>query len=121
MKIYEYPKCSTCRSAKKFINANNIKADFVDIKSSCPSKEDINTILDTFNVELKSLFNTSGNMYRELGLKDKLPTLSQDEQIKILLSDGMLIKRPLAYDFNKKIFLQGFKENIWKETLVKEN
>ncbi|MDO4813759.1 MAG: Spx/MgsR family RNA polymerase-binding regulatory protein [Gemella sp.] len=120
MKIYEYPKCSTCKAAKKFINSNNIDARFIDITTECPSKEDIARILTTFDIELKKLFNTSGIKYRELGLKDKLPTLSQDEQIEILLSDGMLIKRPLAYDFDKKIFLQGFKEEIWSDTLIKK-
>ncbi|MBF0713947.1 arsenate reductase family protein, partial [Gemella sp. GH3] len=87
MLIYEYPKCSTCRAAKKFINEKNIDAKFIDITKEQPSKEDINKILEQFNIDIKKLFNTSGLKYRELGLKDKLPTLNLEEKIDILLSD----------------------------------
>lgn len=118
MKIYEYPKCSTCRAAKKFITEKNINAQFIDITKEQPTKEDINKILEQFDIDLKKLFNTSGIKYRELNLKDKLPTLTTDEQIEILLSDGMLIKRPLAYDFDKNILLIGFKPDIWEATIL---
>lgn len=118
MKIFEYPKCSTCKAAKKFITSHNIPANFVDITLEQPTKDDILKILATFDVELKKLFNTSGIKYRELQLKDKLPQLSEAEQIDILLSDGLLIKRPLGFDFEKKQLLIGYKEDIWTKTLL---
>lgn len=119
MLIYEYPKCSTCKKAKKFISENEISAEFVDITKQTPTKEDFEKILKIFNVPIKKLFNTSGIKYKELQLKDKLPNYSNEEAIKLLTSDGMLIKRPIAFDFEKNFLLVGFKEEIWKETLLK--
>lgn len=118
MKIFEYPKCSTCRAAKKFINNNNIKASFYDITKEPPTTEEIKSILNTFKIDIKKLFNTSGMKYRELNLKDKLPHIDLDEKIKILISDGMLIKRPLAFDLANEILLIGFKEVKWEEQLL---
>ncbi|MBF0715943.1 arsenate reductase family protein [Gemelliphila palaticanis] len=118
MKIYEYPKCSTCRAAKKFIKEHNINAEFIDITKEQPSKEEIKNILKTFNIPLKKLFNTSGVKYKELKLKDVLPNISEDEAIDILLSDGMLIKRPLAFHCSQETLLLGFKEDEWSAALT---
>lgn len=118
MKIYEYPKCSTCRAAKKFIKEHNITAEFVDITKQTPTIEEIKNILTTFNLPLKKLFNTSGVKYRELNLKDVLPTASEEDAIKILLSDGMLIKRPLAFNCDQEILLLGFKKEEWSDKLT---
>lgn len=118
MKIYEYPKCSTCRAAKKFIKDNNINATFIDITKEQPSKEEIKNILKIFNIPLKKLFNTSGVKYKELKLKDVLPNISEDEAIDILLSDGMLMKRPLAFNCPQETLLLGFKENEWSMALT---
>ena len=118
MKIYHYPKCTTCKRAKKFIEDNNIKVDFVDITEEQPSASDIKKILDEFEIDVKKLFNTSGMKYRELGLKDKLKEMSEKEKIDLLISDGMLIKRPLAFDLKKKILLRGFKEEEWKDAFL---
>lgn len=118
MIIYEYPKCSTCRAAKKLITTNNIKANFIDITKTTPTKEEIKDILDTFKIPIKKLFNTSGIKYRELALKDKLPTLTNDEAIELLISDGMLIKRPLAFNCKQEILLLGFKKEEWLATFT---
>lgn len=118
MKIYEYPKCSTCRAAKKFITNNNLDAEFIDITVEQPSKEEILNILKNFNLDIKKLFNTSGVKYRELKLKEKLNGIPLDEQIDILLSDGMLMKRPLCFDLKNEILLIGFKEPQWEKQLI---
>lgn len=118
MLIYEYPKCSTCKKAKKFISENEIVAEFIDITKQTPTKEDFEKILEIFDMPIKKLFNTSGMKYKKLHLKDKLPNYSNEEAIKLLISDGMLIKRPIAFDFEKKFLLIGFKEEHWKETLI---
>ena len=81
--FYEYPKCSTCRKAKAELNQLGLEV------------ESVKELLEGTDLELKKFFNTSGQSYRSLGLKDKLPTLSQDEAVKLLSSDGMLIKRPI--------------------------
>ncbi|QWQ38817.1 arsenate reductase family protein [Gemella sp. zg-570] len=117
MKIYEYPKCSTCRAAKKFIKNNDIDAEFIDVTKQTPTKEDIKNILKNFGVPIKKLFNSSGILYREGKLKEILPNLSLDEQIDLLLSDGMLIKRPLAFDVDNEVFLLGFKEEEWEKQI----
>lgn len=118
MKIYEYPKWTTCKKAKKFLAEDNINAEFIDITKQTPSEEELKELLEHF--PLKKLFNTSGNKYKELNLKEKFDKLSIDEAIKLLTSDGMLIKRPVLIDDKNKIYLVGFKENEW-EILKKYN
>ena len=90
--FYEYPKCSTCRKAKAELNQLGLEVESVNIKENPPSAQFLRELLEGADLELKKFFNTSGQSYRSLGLKDKLPTLSQDE---LLASDGMLIKRPI--------------------------
>ena len=93
--FYEYPKCSTCRKAKAELNQLGLEVESVNIKENPPSAQFLRELLEGADLELKKFFNTSGQSYRYLGLKDKLPTLSQDEAVKLLSSDGMLIKRPI--------------------------
>lgn len=113
---YAYPKCTTCRKAKKWLDEHGAKYQEINIAEAPPSKEELREMHSTSGLELKKFFNTSGMKYRELGLKDKLPNMSEDEQLDLLASDGMLIKRPLAFNGGKTTL--GFKEaeyeNTWK-------
>ncbi|MGJ9384076.1 arsenate reductase family protein [Salipaludibacillus sp. CF4.18] len=111
--FYHYPKCGTCRNAKKWLDENNVDYEAVDIVSHPPSKEELASYYEKSGLELKKFFNTSGLKYRELGMKDKMKTYSEDELLEVLASDGMLIKRPLATD-GKNVTL-GFKEEIYNE------
>ncbi|MEG1003145.1 MAG: arsenate reductase family protein [Clostridium sp.] len=111
----EYPKCTTCKRAKKWLEEN--KVDFIDrdIKLSNPTKEELKLWLDRSGLEIKKFFNTSGVLYREQGMKDKVKTLSEDELLDILASDGMMVKRPLVIGDDK--VLVGFKEVEWESNL----
>jgi arsenate reductase len=110
---YHYPKCGTCRNAKKWLDEHEVTYQAIDIVDSPPSKEDLRSFYKASGLELKKFFNTSGKKYRELGLKDKVNTASEDELLDILASDGMLIKRPLTTD-GEKVTL-GFKEEVFGE------
>ncbi|MBO5138118.1 MAG: Spx/MgsR family RNA polymerase-binding regulatory protein [Bacilli bacterium] len=112
MQFIEYPRCSTCKKAKKFLVDNKI--NFVDrnILEDTPTKDELYEWLDKYEVSLPQLFNTSGIKYRELNLKEKKLQMSVDEMILLLASDGMLIKRPLLVTDDK--ILIGFKEKEWK-------
>ena len=114
----EYPKCSTCQKAKRWLEDNNI--EFIDrnIIEATPTVEELTEWIKQSNQEIKKWFNTSGLKYKALNLKDKLPTLSDKEKIELLSSDGMLIKRPLLITDNQ-IFI-GFKEEQWKNLNKKE-
>ena len=102
--FYEYPKCSTCRKAKAELNQLGLDVESINIKENPPSAQFLKELLAGSDLELKKFFNTSGQSYRSLGLKDKLPTLSVDEAVNLLASDGMLIKRPILIKDGK--FLQ---------------
>lgn len=108
----EYPKCTTCIRAKKFLQANSI--DFEDriINEQNPTKEELKTWIQMSGLPIKKFFNTSGKLYREMELKDKVKVLSEDELLDILASDGMLVKRPILVNGDK--VLVGFKEDEWK-------
>lgn len=93
--FYEYPKCSTCRAAKKELTELGLDFKPIDIKATPPAASDLKSWMEATGLELKSYFNTSGNSYRALGLKDKLAHLTVDEALDLLSNDGMLIKRPL--------------------------
>lgn len=110
-----YPKCTTCQKAKKWLDENGIKCDERDIKSENPSAEELRAWHKLSGLPLKKFFNTSGNAYKNLGLKEKLPTMTEDEQIELLATDGMLVKRPLLVTENR--VLTGFKEAEWSEAL----
>lgn len=109
----EYPKCSTCKKAKKWLEENNI--DFVDrnIVAETPTVEELSKWIERSGQDIKKWFNTSGLKYKELNLKDKLVNMGDKEKIELLASDGMLIKRPLLIS-DKGIFI-GFKEEKWQE------
>ncbi|BFK80137.1 arsenate reductase family protein [Clostridium baratii] len=111
----EYPKCTTCKRAKKWLEQNDV--DFIDrdIKLDNPTKEELKLWLDKSGLEIKKFFNTSGVLYREQGMKDKIKTLSEDELLDILASDGMMVKRPLIIGEDK--VLVGFKEPEWESNL----
>ena len=108
-----YAKCGTCKKAKAWLTANNIEFIERDIKEFKPKVEELSKWYQTSGLPLKSFFNTSGLKYKELQLKDKLPTMTEQEQIALLATDGMLVKRPLLIDDNK--ILVGFKELQWQE------
>ncbi|WP_028829589.1 arsenate reductase family protein [Proteocatella sphenisci] len=114
--IFCYPKCSTCKKAIDWLEENNIKYEYRDIKQENPGIEEIRQYHKKTNLPLKRFFNTSGLIYRELGLKDKLNEMTEEEMITLLSTDGMLVKRPVFItDTNVLI---GFKESEWKETLI---
>ncbi|MCH5303385.1 MAG: arsenate reductase family protein [Ruminococcus sp.] len=116
MLFLEYPKCSTCKKAKKWLDENNIEYTDRDIKLDNPSFEELKKWYENSGLALKKFFNTSGMIYRDSGLKDKLPNMSEDEQLKLLASDGMLVKRPLVISGNT--VLTGFREKEWEESLI---
>ena len=111
----EYPKCTTCKRAKKWLAENGIDFEDRDIKENNPSKEELKGWLDKSGLEIKKFFNTSGVLYREQGMKDKVKTLSEDELLDILASDGMMVKRPIVV--TESSILVGFKEAEWEEKL----
>ena len=111
----EYPKCTTCKRAKKWLSENSIDFEDRDIKENNPSKEELKGWLNKSGLEIKKFFNTSGVLYREQGMKDKVKTLSEDELLDILASDGMMVKRPIVV--TESSVLVGFKEAEWEEKL----
>ena len=113
MLFIEYPKCSTCKKAKKYLEEHGIEFEDRHIVEENPTKEELAEWIRISGKPVKKLFNTSGMKYRELGLKDKLPHMSEEEQIELLASDGMLVKRPLLID--GEMVLTGFKEAEWPE------
>ena len=117
MQFICYPKCSTCQKAKKWLDANKIEYTDRHIVEANPSENELRTLYERSGLPLKKFFNTSGLLYKEMKLKDKLPTMSDDEQIKLLATNGMLVKRPIVVDEDK--VLVGFKEAEWKEKLIK--
>lgn len=111
----QYPKCTTCRKAKKFLQENNVTFNDRDITIDNPTVEELEKWIDLSGLEIKKFFNTSGVLYREMNLKDKLKDMSQEEMIKLLASDGKLVKRPLLITEEK--VLVGFKEETYKEII----
>lgn len=109
-----YPKCTTCQKAKKWLDANNVEYTERHIKDENPSYEELKEWYEKSGLPLKKFFNTSGLLYKSMALKDKLPEMSDEEQLRLLASDGMLVKRPLVVAGNR--ILVGFKETEW-ETL----
>ena len=116
MLFLNYPKCSTCRKAKKWLDEHGIEYESRHIVEDNPTAEEIEKWYKASDLPLKRFFNTSGMKYRELKLKDKLPDMSEEEQFEILASDGMLVKRPIIVD--NDIVLVGFKQKEWEEILL---
>lgn len=111
MLFIEYPKCSTCKRAKKYLEDRGIAFQDRHIVEENPTEEELTEWIRMSGLPVKKFFNTSGMKYKELGLKDRLPDMSQEEQIRLLASDGMLVKRPLLIDGDR--ILVGFKEKDW--------
>ena len=116
MLFVEYPRCSTCKKAKKWLDEHNIEYEDRDIVKDNPQKEELKEWYEKSEMPLKRFFNTSGKVYRELKLKDKLADMTEDEQLELLSTDGMLVKRPIIVTENT--VLTGFKEKEWEETLL---
>ncbi len=115
MEFICYSKCTTCQKAKKWLDDNGIKYDERPIKEKNPTVKELKAWHKLSGLPLKKFFNTSGLLYKDLGLKDKLPEMSESDQYKLLASDGMLVKRPLLV--GKDFVLVGFKEAEWQEKL----
>ena len=114
-KVYCYPRCTTCKKAIKWLDENGIEYEYKHIVEETPSKEDIKRYYKESGLPLKRFFNTSGNVYKEMNLKEKLAEMSENEQFELLASNGMVLKRPLLV--GKDFVLVGFKEAEWSEKL----
>ena len=110
-----YPKCTTCQKAKAWLDAQGISYQLRDIKLENPTEDELRTWWKASGLPLKKFFNTSGLQYKALNLKDKLPTMSEDEQLALLSTDGMLVKRPILAGEN--FVLTGFRQAEWEEKL----
>lgn len=111
IKFVCYQKCTTCKKARDFLDENGVEYEVRDIKTDNPSYEEIKEWHEKSGLPLKRFFNTSGMLYRSMELKDKLPKMSEEEQLRLLASDGMLVKRPIAVSGDK--VLVGFKPAEW--------
>ena len=108
-----YSKCSTCQKAKKWLDEKKIPYEMRDIKTKNPNEEELKEWYQKSGLPLKKFFNTSGKLYKDMKLKDKLPEMAEEEQLKLLASDGMLVKRPIVVTEDK--VLVGFREKEWEE------
>lgn len=115
MLYVNYPKCSTCVKAKKFLEEKGAEFTDRDIKNDNPTYDELKAWHKKSGLPLKRFFNTSGMLYREMGLKDKLADMSEDEQLKLLATDGMLVKRPILV--TDDTVLVGFRQAQWEEIL----
>ncbi len=110
-----YPKCSTCQKARKWLDEHKVEYTERPIVEDNPSYEELKAWYEKSGLELKRFFNTSGVLYKEMGLKQKLPRMSEEEQLRLLATNGMLVKRPLIVDDD--VVLTGFKEKEWERLL----
>ncbi len=115
IKVYCYSKCSTCKKALKWLDEKKVKYELIDLKENNPDEKTLREYHKQSGLPLKRFFNTSGMIYREMELSKKLPDMSEDEQFKLLASDGMLVKRPMLV--TDKTVLTGFKESEWEKVL----
>lgn len=115
MLFIEYPKCTTCQKAKKWLDSQEASYEERHIKENNPNYEELKEWYAKSGLPLKRFFNTSGMLYKEMGLKDKLASMSEEEQLRLLATDGMLVKRPLL--IGEDFAVPGFKEEVWKEKL----
>ena len=113
----EYPKCSTCQKAKKWLDENKVKYEDRHIVEQTPTKEELNEWIKIGKIDIKKFFNTSGMKYKELNLREKLSQMSEEEKLELLSSNGMLIKRPIFV--SGKTILLGFKQKEWEDNLLK--
>lgn len=115
MRLLCYPGCTTCRKAQAWLDARGIAYDLRDIKADNPSCEELSLWVRESGLPLKRFFNTSGLSYKALGLKDRLPTMTEEEQLRLLASDGMLVRRPLLV--GDGFVLPGFRQAEWEDAL----
>ena len=113
MIFLEYPPCSTCKKAKKWLDGHGVAYEDRHIVQNPPSGEELKVWIGKSGLPLKKFFNTSGNLYKELGLKDKLPSMSDQEKLQLLATNGMLVKRPLVV--GDDFVLVGFKPEQWEK------
>ncbi|MEE3493221.1 arsenate reductase family protein [Ruminococcus sp.] len=111
-----YPRCSTCKKAQKWLDEKGIGYTFRDIKEENPSYDELKTWYKKSGLDIKRFFNTSGQLYKSMSLKDKLPAMSEEEKLRLLSTDGMLVKRPILV--SDDTVLVGFKEREWANTLL---
>lgn len=116
MLFIEYPKCSTCRKVKKWLEEHGVAFEDRHIVEQNPTEEELRAWWQLSGLELKKFFNTSGNVYKELKLKDRLPEMTEEEKLALLAGNGMLVKRPLAV--GEDFVLVGFKEAEWEKALL---
>ena len=116
LKVYCYSKCSTCKKALNWLDENDVKYEMVDIKRDHPDSDTLRRYFAMSGLPLKRFFNTSGIQYREMEISKKLPDMSEDEQIALLATDGMLVKRPLLV--GDDFVLTGFKQSEWEAKLL---
>jgi len=119
LKIYSYKGCGSCRAAFKWLNEHGIDYSEVPIREQPPTLDELRQMLDARGGDLRALFNTSGQDYRQMGLKDRLPGTSEMEALGWLAIQGNLVKRPFVIDQERGIFLCGFKEQEWRAALAK--
>lgn len=115
MLFLEYPPCSTCKKAKKWLDDNGIRYTARHIKEENPTYEELKDWYQRSGMPLKKFFNTSGLLYKSLNLKEKLPSMTEEEQLRLLATDGMLVKRPLVV--LEEAVLTGFREADWEKYL----
>lgn len=115
MLFIEYPKCTTCQKAKKWLDENGFEYESRHIKDENPTFDELKKWYEKSDLPLKKFFNTSGLIYKSMQLKDKLPNMSEEEQLALLATDGMLVKRPLI--ITDDVILTGFREKEWAEKL----
>ena len=118
IQFIEYPKCSTCQKAKKWLEGQRLEFEDRNIKEEPPTAEELKSWYKASGLPLKKFFNTSGMLYKEMQLKDKLGAMSEDEQLRLLATNGRLVKRPIIVD--GATVLTGFKESEWEEKLVEK-
>lgn len=116
MLFIEYPKCSTCQKAKKWLDDNGIEYEDRHIKENNPTYDELKAWHKQSGLELRRFFNTSGLLYKSMDLKNRLPSMSETEQLQLLATDGMLVKRPLI--ISDGVILTGFREKEWAEKLL---
>lgn len=117
MLFFEYPPCSTCQKARKWLDDHGVAYTARHIKQDNPSFQELKSWYEASGLPLKKFFNTSGLVYKNLALKDKLPSMSEEEQLQLLATDGMLVKRPLVVTSEGKV-LTGFREKEWENVLL---
>jgi arsenate reductase len=115
MLFIQYPPCSTCQKAKKWLDSRGVEYTDRHIKEHNPTYEELKAWYEMSGLELKKFFNTSGMLYKSMNLKEKLPTMTEEEQLRLLATDGMLVKRPLVV--KGSTVLTGFKEPEWEKLL----